>query len=48
MNENCDCKNCEAMKVLLRLQFNLRKKGNGELIQALDAAINDSLYIPSD
>jgi len=43
---NHDCKNCEAMKVLLRLQFNLRKKDSSVVSEALDAAINDSLYVP--
>jgi hypothetical protein len=46
MKENHDCKNCEAMKVLLRLQFNLRKKDSSVVSEALDAAINDSLYVP--
>jgi len=46
MNTKHDCKDCEAMKVLLRLQFNLRKKDSSVVSEALDAAINDSLYVP--
>jgi hypothetical protein len=45
-SKNCNCDDCEAMKILLRLQFNLRKRGNGELVQALDAAIADTLFVP--
>ena len=49
MSEKCNCQDCEAMKILLRLQFNLQKRGgSGEFLQALDAAINNSLYIPGD
>ena len=52
MNENRDCKNCEAMKILLRLQFNLSKENDdrvarcGDIKQALDSAIRDSLFVP--
>jgi hypothetical protein len=47
MSENCNCKNCEAMKIILRLQYNLHKRdATSELSELLDAAIKDSLYVP--
>ena len=43
MKETCDCKDCEALKILLRLQWNLQKGGSTR--EALDAAIEDKLYV---
>ena len=43
MKETCNCKDCEAMKILLRLQWNLHKGGSTR--EALDAAIEDKLYV---
>ena len=46
MTENkCDCKNCECMKIIERLQFNL-KKDCYSVREALNAAIDNKLYIP--
>ena len=45
MNEKCNCQDCEALEIIMRLRFNLEKGGTVE--EALDAAIKDSLYIPS-
>jgi len=42
-DKKCDCKDCEAMKILLRLQFNMKK--GGRVSEALDAAIEDKLYV---
>jgi hypothetical protein len=41
--KKCNCKDCEAMKILERLQFNLKK--GGRVSEALDAAIEDKVYI---
>ena len=52
-SKNCNCQDCEAMNVLLRLQFNLSKENDdhtaryGDIKQALDSAIRDSLFVPN-
>jgi len=41
----CNCKDCEATKILLRLQWNLKKANNtDEVKEALDAAIDGKDY----
>ena len=52
-SKNCNCQDCEAMNVLLRLQFNMSKENDdhtaryGDIKQALDSAIRDSLFVPN-
>lgn len=43
MKENC--KDCEAMKILLRLQWNLKKANNtSEVKEAFDCALKGKDY----
>jgi len=42
-DKKCNCKDCEAMKIILRLQWNLQK--GGPTRDALDAAIENKDYV---
>ena len=52
-SKNCNCQDCEAMKIILRFQFNMSKENDdhvaryGDIKQALDSAIRDSLFVPT-
>jgi len=45
MKETRNCKNCEVMEIITRLQWNLQKANNTEAVkEALDAAIAGEDY----